>query len=69
MYKTNTIVIRLNGKKRGILECNVDNDEKKIIELIKSENHYKSYFKDKTIKKTIYVKGRLINLILEWKKY
>ena len=63
--KTNTIVIQLNGKKRGILECNVDNDEKKIIELIKSENHYKSYFKDKTIKKTIYVKGRLINLILE----
>ena len=32
--KTNTIVIQLNGKKRGILECNVDNDEKKIIELI-----------------------------------
>ena len=63
--KTNTIVIQLNGKKRGILECNVDNDEKKIIELIKSENHYKSYFKDKTIKKTIYVKDRLINLILE----
>ena len=63
--KTNNIVIQLNGKKRGILECNVNTDEKKIIELIKSKDQYISYFKDKTIKKIIYVKGRLINLILE----
>ena len=63
--KTNNIVIQLNGKKRGVISCDINVDENKIIDLIKSENQYTNYFKDKTIKKTIYVKNRLINLILE----
>ena len=36
-----------------------------LLNLIKSDDQYKKYFKDKTIIKTIYVKGRLINLILK----
>jgi len=63
--KTNNIVIQLNGKKRGIISCEANTDENIIINLIKSEKQYTNYFKDKTIKKTIYVKNRLINLILE----
>ena len=59
------IVIQLNGKKRGLVSCDIDIDENKLIDLIKSDDQYKKYFKDKTIIKTIYVKGRLINLILK----
>ena len=65
LKKTNDIVIQLNGKKRGIITCDINTDENKIIDLVKSENQYTNYFKDRTIKKTIYVKDRLINLILE----
>jgi leucyl-tRNA synthetase len=63
--KTNNIVIQLNGKKRGIITCEANIDENIIINLIKSDKQFTNYFKDKTIKKTIYVKDRLINLILE----
>ena len=59
------IVLQLNGKKRGLISCDTNIDEKELLNLIESDNQYKKYFKDKTIIKTIYVKGRLINLILK----
>ena len=62
---THKIVIQLNGKKRGLMTCDINFDENKLINLIKSDEQYKKYFKEKTIIKTIYVKGRLINLILK----
>ena len=59
------IVIQLNGKKRGLVSCDIDINENKLIDLIKSDDQYKKYFKDKTIIKTIYVKDRLINLLFK----
>jgi len=61
--KTIEIVVQLNGKKRGSELCNVNIGEIELIKLIKLNDKYKKYFKDKTIIKTIYVKGRLVNLI------
>jgi len=63
--KSLPIVIQINGKKRGIETCNINVNEKELLKLIKLNDTYKKYFKDKTIIKTIYVKGRLINLILK----
>ena len=63
--KISSIVIQINGKKRGIITCDINTDESKILEIIKSQKQYEIYIKDKTIKKTIYVKDRLINLIIE----
>jgi len=63
--KTLEIVIQLNGKKRGIIACDINVDEEKLLNIIKSDSQFEKYFKDKTIIKTIYVKGRLINLILK----
>tara|TARA_B110000444_G_C18726740_1_gene541263 strand:+ start:314 stop:988 length:675 start_codon:yes stop_codon:yes gene_type:complete len=59
------IVVQLNGKKRGITSCDIDINEEQLINLIKNDDQYKKYFKDTTIEKTIYVEGRLINLILK----
>ena len=59
------IVVQINGKKRGLITCDKNIDEKKIVNIIESENQYKKYFEDKVIIKTIYVKDRLINLILK----
>ena len=63
--KVSNIVIQINGKKRGIITCDINTDESKILEIIKSQKQYEIYIKDKTIKKIIYVKDRLINLIIE----
>jgi len=59
------IVVQINGKKRGLISCDKDIDEKELLSAVKSENQYKKYFEDREIIKTIYVKSRLINLILK----
>ena len=51
------IVVQLNGKKRGLVSCDKNIDEKQLINMVKSDNQYKKYFDDKTIIKTIYVKN------------
>jgi len=63
--KTLEIVVQLNGKKRGLISCNKNISEKQLVKIIESDNQYKKYFEDKTIIKTIYVKDRLVNLILK----
>ena len=63
--KTLEIVVQLNGKKRGLISCDKNISEKQLINIIESGNEYKKYFEDKKIIKTIYVKRRLINLILK----
>ena len=63
--KTLEIVVQLNGKKRGLISCDKNISEKQLINIIESDNQYKKYFDDKKIIKTIYVKRRLINLILK----
>ena len=59
------IVIQINGKKRGVLEIMTDADEKSLLEKIKKSVEFKKYIDDKTLIKTIFVKNRLINLIVK----
>jgi leucyl-tRNA synthetase len=58
------IVIQINGKKRDLLTFNQELDERQILkEIMKSENSSK-YLKKEKIKKTIYIKNKLINIII-----
>ena len=58
------IVIQINGKKRDLLTFNQELNEKQILEkIMKSEKCYK-YLKKEKIKKTIYIKNKLINIII-----
>jgi leucyl-tRNA synthetase len=58
------IVIQINGKKRDLLTFNQELNEKQILEeVMKSEKNSK-YFKEEKIKKTIYIKNKLINIII-----
>jgi len=57
-------VIQINGKKRAILNKKRDIQEENLLEEIKNNDLTKKYLKNKTIKKTIFVKNRLINLLL-----
>ena len=57
-------VIQINGKKRGILKVKRDIDETSLLNLIKESENLKKYVDTKTIKKKIFIKNRLINLII-----
>ncbi len=59
------IVIQINGKKRGSIKIEKDIDENEIIKRIKQTKVIEKYLKDVKLLKTIYVKNRLINLIIK----
>ncbi len=57
-------VIQINGKKRAILNESRDIDQDSLMEKIKSNKLSEKYLKDKSINKIIFVKNRLINLLI-----
>ena len=59
------VVVQINGKKRGLLVSGSDNTEEKLIIRIKEDVIMNKFIKDKKIKKSIYIKDKLINLITE----
>ena len=59
------IVVQINGKKRGLLDADKDMDEEQIVNNLKSTPLYEKYLNNAKIIRIIYVKGRLINLIIK----
>tara|TARA_B100001250_G_scaffold86436_1_gene71517 strand:- start:12271 stop:14826 length:2556 start_codon:yes stop_codon:yes gene_type:complete len=59
------IVIQINGKKRSIIEANMNINEKDIIDKSIKDSQILKYIENKKIVKTIYVKNRLLNLIVK----
>ena len=57
-------VVQINGKKRAILRVKRDVIEKEILKIIKLNLEIEKFLKDQTIKKSIFVPNRLINIIL-----
>ncbi len=62
--ETVTIVIQINGKKKGIIETKKDGDEETIMDLISKEDKINKNIKNKKIKKVVFVKNRLINILI-----
>ncbi len=62
--KNTLIVIQINGKKRGLIDLPKNSSEEELFKLIKRDNKIFKYIKDKDIKKKIYVKDKLINIIV-----
>lgn len=56
------IGIQINGKLRGEIEVSVDKTEKEIID--QAKKIVKNYLEDKVIKKTIYIKGKIISFVI-----
>ena len=59
-----TIVIQINGKKRSLINVKTGLDENEILTITKNDEVVKKYLDNKKIKKNIYVKDKLINLIV-----
>ena len=58
------IVVQINGKKRAILEIDRGTEEQDIIKTINKNKLLEKYIENKKILKTIYVKDKIINIII-----
>ena len=59
------IVIQVNGKKRSSINIKEEIDEKNLFDKIKKMQLIEKYIKNKKIIKTIYIKNRIINVIVK----
>ena len=59
------LVIQVNGKTRDVIDIDRDVDEKKVINLISKKDKIKNFLKGKEILKHIYIKNKLINLVVK----
>ena len=57
-------VIQINGKKRLIFKNTRDQTEDKLLIAAKKDKNLNKYLENKIIKKTIFVKNRLLNIII-----
>ena len=58
------IVVQINGKKRSLLEAKPGISEENVLELINNDKTLLKYLNNTNIKRKIYVKDKLINLII-----
>ncbi|MFT6262975.1 MAG: leucyl-tRNA synthetase [Dasania sp.] len=59
-----TIAIQILGKMRGTICASVDASQEDIENIVKESPIFDKYIKDKTVKKVIYVKGKIINYVV-----
>ncbi len=59
-----TIVVQINGKLRAELVLGADCSEEEVIKAAKANEKIKSLIKDKKITRSIYVPGKLLNLVV-----
>ncbi len=58
------IVVQINGKKRGLVKVKLDTTEEKLFEIINNDETLTKYLNQKEFKKRIYIKNKLMNIIL-----
>ena len=58
------VVIQINGKKRGLIESQPGISEDNLFEIIIKDEKLKKYLANKEIKRKIYIKDKLLNIII-----
>ncbi|MBD1145044.1 leucine--tRNA ligase [Pelagibacterales bacterium SAG-MED37] len=58
------IVVQINGKKRGLVKTELNITEEKLFEIIKNDETLIKYLNQKEFKKRIYIKNKLMNIII-----
>ena len=61
---TINLVVQINGKKRGLIKIKPDKSEKELLDIVKKDQKIFKYLGNDKIKKKIYVKNKLINIIV-----
>jgi len=60
-----TVAVQYNGKSRGVVLVPLDSDESVVREALMGNTHLANFSTHKTIKKTIFVPNRIINILVE----
>ena len=60
----NTIVIQINGKKRSLINAGLDLSENDLMKMVNKDPQLIKYLQNKEIKKKIYIKNKLLNIII-----
>ena len=63
--ETIDIAVQINGKTRGSISIFIDADQNTIEQTVKDHEKIKKYLSDTNILKVIYIKGRIINFVVE----
>ena len=58
------LVVQVNGKKRGLILLDPDKTEEEILKIVRKDNQIDKYIQDNPIKKSIYIKNKLLNIII-----
>ena len=58
------IVVQINGKKRALLKLMTNIKEEELFEIICKEKSIKKYLDNKIIKRKIFIKNKLFNIIV-----
>ena len=61
---TINVVIQINGKKRGLIKSRPNLSEENLFEIITKNDKLNKYIERKNIKRKIYIKDKLINIII-----
>ena len=61
---TINVVIQINGKKRGLIKSKPNLSEENLFEIITKNDKLNKYIERKNIKRKIYIKDKLINIII-----
>jgi leucyl-tRNA synthetase len=59
-----SVVVQINGKKRSLVNVDINLNEDNILRIIKNDSSIKKYLNEKKIKRIVYIKNKLINLII-----
>ena len=62
--KKYNIVVQINGKKRTLITTEKELEQEELVENIKNTKEVKKFLEEKEITKIIFIKNKLINLIL-----
>ena len=63
--ETIDIAVQINGKTRGSISIFIDADQNTVEQTVKDHEKIKKYLSDTNILKVIYIKGRIINFVVE----
>lgn len=60
-----TIAVQVNGKVRGAIEVNINDDDEAVKEKALSEENVKKHTEGKTLVKVIVIKGKIVNIVVK----
>ena len=59
------IPVQVNGKVRATVEVGVDEDQASVLEKAHAMKNVQTWMEGKTVVKEIYVKGRIVNIVVK----